>query len=132
VRIPHIASLVAFQFAMLNALHVQVPFVHALATLPIVFLVAVLPISVQGLGTTQAVMVFFYARYAPGNPKAAEAAVIAASLLGQGIALAFQATLGVACLKSRVGRALSESVAAPGAATSSAVSAGVNPRPVDG
>ena len=141
VRIPHIASLVAFQFAMLHALHVQVPLFDALATLPIVFLVAVLPISVQGLGTTQAVMVFFYARYAPGDPKAAEAAVIAASLLGQGMALAFQATLGVACLKSRVGRALSASVAAPGtgaAPTATSASAGasagadVNPRPADG
>jgi len=140
VRIPHIASLVVFQYAMLHALHVDVPLVDALATLPIVFLVAVLPISVQGLGTTQAVMVFFYARYAPGNPKAAEAAVIAASLLGQGIALAFQATLGVACLKSRVGRALSESVSAPttpstpspSPSTASAVGADVNPRPADG
>ena len=43
------------------------PLVDALATLPIVFLVAVLPISVQGLGTTQAAMVFFFARYAPGD-----------------------------------------------------------------
>ncbi len=143
VRIPHIASLVAFQFAMLHALHIQVPLVDALATLPIVFLVAVLPISVQGLGTTQAVMVFFYARYAPGNPKAAEAAVIAASLLGQGIALAFQATLGGACLRSRVGRALSESVAAPSTSATPAAPTGspvaasaagpdVNPRPADG
>jgi hypothetical protein len=129
VRIPHIASLVVFWFAMLHALHVQVPLVDALATLPIVLLVAVLPISVQGLGTMQAVMVFFYARYAPGDTKAAEAAVIAASRLGQGIALAFQATLGVVCLKSRVGRALSESVAAP---TTSAVGGDVNPRPADG
>ena len=143
VRIPHIVSLVVFQIAMLRALHVDVPLVDALATLPIVFLVAVLPISVQGLGTTQAIMVFFYARYAPGNPKAAEAAVIAASLLGQGIALAFQATLGVACLRSRVGRALSESVAvtpAPPALQAARslrrararAGTGVNPRPADG
>jgi hypothetical protein len=143
VRIPHIASLVVFQVAMLRALHIHVPLVDALATLPIVFLVAVLPISVQGLGTTQAVMVYFFARYAPGDAHAREAAVIAASLLGQGIALAFQATLGVACLKSRVGRALSQSVAAPpgapaspapAAAPAAASAAGpdVNPRPADG
>jgi hypothetical protein len=145
VRIPHIASLVAFQYTMLHALHVQVPLVAALATLPIVFLVQVLPISVQGLGTTQAVMVFFFARYAPGNAKAAEAAVIAASLLGQGIALAFQATLGVACLRSRVGRALSESVASPATpatpaapassqpgASASTAGADVNPRQAGG
>src|ERR1041385_3724805 len=58
VRLPHIASLVAFQFAALRAFGIQVPFVDALATLPVVFLVAVLPISVQGLGTTQATMVY--------------------------------------------------------------------------
>jgi hypothetical protein len=133
VRIPHIASLVVFQVAMLRALHVQVPLVDALAALPIVFLAAVLPISVQGLGTTQAVMVFFFARYAPGNREAQEAAVFAASMLGQGIALAFQATLGVACLKSRVGRALSASVATPPAPSPAPPPpTDVNPRPAGG
>ena len=72
------------------------------------FLIAALPISVQGLGTTQAAMVFFFARYAPGARPAQEAAVLTASLVGQALALSFQAALGVACLKSRVGRALSE------------------------
>jgi hypothetical protein len=72
----------------------------------------VLPISVQGLGTTQAAMVFFFARYAPGNRTLQEATVISASLVGQTLALAFQATLGILCLKSRVGRALSDSVKA--------------------
>src|SRR5436190_4487775 len=57
VRIPHIAALVAFQFTALHAFGVRVPLVDALATLPVIFLVAVLPISVQGLGTTQTTMV---------------------------------------------------------------------------
>jgi len=109
VRLPHIASLVAFQFAALRAFGIQVPFVDALATLPVVFLVAVLPISVQGLGTTQATMVYFFARYAPGSGDERGAAVLAASLVAQAVALAFQAVLGVACLRTRVGRALQAS-----------------------
>src|SRR5262245_36195050 len=76
VRVPHIAALVAFQFCALRAFGVRVPLIDALATLPVVFLVAVLPISVQGLGTTQATMVYFFAHYAPGEPAAQEAAVI--------------------------------------------------------
>ena len=114
VRVPHIAALVAFQFCALRAFDVRVPLVDALATLPVTFLVAVLPISVQGLGTTQATMVYFFARYAPGNPAAQEAAVIAASLVAQAIAFTFQGLLGVVCLKSRVGRALQASTKPPG------------------
>jgi hypothetical protein len=117
VRLPHIASLLLFQISMLRAFGVAVPLVDALATLPVVFLIAALPLSIQGLGTTQAAMVYFFARYAPGARQAQEAAVLTASLVGQGIALSVQALLGVACMKSRVGRALSESVpAAPAAA----------------
>jgi len=115
VRVPHIASLVVFQFALLRAFGVRVPLVDALAMLPVTFLVAVLPISVQGLGTTQATMTYFFARYAPGNPAAQEALVVAASLVGQAIALSFQGLLGVACLKSRVGRALQASTKAQAA-----------------
>ncbi len=106
VRLPHIASLFAFQIAMLRAFGVAVPVVEAIATLPVVFFVAVLPISVQGLGTTQAMMVYFFSRFAPGDHQAQQAAVLAASLVGQALALSFQAVLGVLCLKSRVGRAL--------------------------
>lgn len=109
VRIPHIAALVAFQFTALHAFGVKVPLVDALATLPVIFLVGVLPISIQGLGTTQTVAVFFLARYAPGGPKDQEAMVVAASLTAQALAFGFQALLGVACLKSRVGRALQAS-----------------------
>jgi len=113
VRIPHIAALLVFQISMLRAFDVEVPLVVALATLPVVFFISVLPISVQGLGTTQAAMVYFFARYAPGNRTAQEAAVLTASLVGQALALSFQAALGVACLRSRVGRALEASAQVP-------------------
>jgi hypothetical protein len=106
VRLPHIAALIAYQTAMLHAFGVAVPVLQALVCLPVVFFVAVLPISVQGLGTTQAAMVFFFARYAPGDRAAQEAAVLAASLVGQFISLGCQLLIGVLCLRSRAGREL--------------------------
>ncbi len=119
VRLPHIAALVAFQICMQRAFGVAVPILEAVAALPVVFLVAALPISVQGLGTTQAAMVYFFARYAPGDRQAQQAAVLAASLFGQAMSLSFQAVVGVLCLRSRVGRALTGSVpvAAPDSVT---------------
>jgi len=104
VRLPHIGALFAFQLALLWGFHVAVPVVAAMAALPIVFLAAALPISVQGLGTTQAAMIYFFAGYAPGDRAAQQATVMAASLVGQALALAFQALVGLICLRSRVGR----------------------------
>jgi len=111
VRLPHIAILFTFQIFMLRGFGVAVPILQAIAALPVVFFIGVLPISVQGLGTTQAAMIFFFARYAAGDSHAQQAAVLAASLVGQVCTLSFQVVLGVACLKSRVGRALTEASA---------------------
>ncbi len=108
VRLPHIAILFVFQIVMLRGFGVAVPILQAMAALPVVYLIAVLPISVQGLGTTQATMIYFFARYAPGDSHAQQAAVLTASLVGQAGTLAFQIVLGLACLKSRVGRAVTE------------------------
>jgi hypothetical protein len=121
VRLPHIAILFAFQIVMLRGFGVAVPIVDAIAVLPVVFFVAVLPISVQGLGTTEATMIYFFARYAPGDSHAQQAAVLAASLVGRVCATSFQAVLGVACLRSRVGGALT--AAASEAQASSTVAA---------
>lgn len=108
VRLPHIGALFAFQLGLLWGFHVAVPVVVALAAMPIVFLAAALPISVQGLGTTQAAMIYFFARYAPGAQQAQQATVMAASLVGQALALAFQALVGIICLRSRVGRTIGQ------------------------
>jgi hypothetical protein len=113
VRLPHIAALVAFQTLMLRAFGVPVPVVVAVACLPVVFFVAVLPISVQGIGTTQTAMVFFFARYASGDQTTRQAAVLAASLVSQVLALGFQSILALACLRSRIGRDLRKSPATP-------------------
>jgi hypothetical protein len=106
VRLPHIASLVALQYTALHAFHVDVPLGQAIVTLPIVFFISVLPISVQGLGVTQATMVFFFARYAAGAPELQKASVLAASLVTQTIATIFQVILGLACLRTSTGREL--------------------------
>jgi Lysylphosphatidylglycerol synthase TM region len=106
VRLPHIATLIALQTLMLRAFGVHVPLVNAIASLPVVFFVAVLPISVQGIGTTQAAMVFFFARFASGDQTTREAAVLAESLVTQALSLGFQSLLGIACLRSRIGRDL--------------------------
>jgi hypothetical protein len=108
VRLPHIAILFVFQIVMMRGFGVAVPILQAAAALPVVYLIAVLPISVQGLGTTQATMIYFFARYAAGDSHAQQAAVLTASLVGQAGTLAFQIVLGLACLKSRVGRAVTE------------------------
>jgi len=108
VRLPHIAILFVFQIVMLRGFGVAVPILQAIAALPVVYLIAVLPISVQGLGTTQATMIYFFARYAAGDIHAQQAAVLTASLVGQAGTLAFQIVLGLACLKSRIGRAVTE------------------------
>jgi hypothetical protein len=127
VRLPHIVTLVGLQMTMLHAFGVKVPLVDAVVTLPIVFFVAVLPISVQGIGTTQAAMVLFFARFAPGDRGAQEAAVLAASLVSQALALSFQITVGLLCLRSSVGRDLrkaTKAAATPAAATPAAAPTG--------
>lgn len=113
VRVPHIAALIAFNLAALRGFGVEVPLGTALATIPVVMFIAVLPISVQGLGTTQAAMVLFFApfvRAGAGDPKAV---VLAASLAAQVVALSFQVATGIVCLRSRVAQGLGDAVKVP-------------------
>jgi hypothetical protein len=104
VRLPHVSSLVLFSYASLRAFGVAVPLAQAVLYLPVIYFIAVLPISVQGLGTSQAAMVFFFAQYAPIDRAAA--VVLASSLTGQAIMFAVQLLLGLVCLKSQLARNL--------------------------
>jgi len=108
VRLPHVLTLVCFSYATLHALGVKVPVLQAVLCTPVVLLVAVLPISVQGLGPTQGAMVFFFARYAPGDSAHREAAVLAASMLAWAIALAVQILVSLVCLRSELAQGLKE------------------------
>jgi len=106
VRVPHIAALMAFQLVALRGLGVVLPLGVALAALPVVMFIAVLPISVQGLGTTQAAMVLFFSPYVPAGSLDPRAVVLGASLGAQAIALVFQVIVGFGCLRTRTARGL--------------------------
>lgn len=106
VRIPHVAALIALQLISLRSLGVVIPLPVALATLPVVMFISALPISVQGLGTTQAAMVLFFAPYAPPHAADPRALIVGASLAVQGIGLAFQIAVGFICMRTRTARGL--------------------------
>jgi hypothetical protein len=106
VRIPHLTSLVVLTYVALLAFGVRVPLGHALLCLPIVYFIAVLPISVQGLGTTQVAMVHFFARFVEGDPAFAKAVIVTASLTVQVVGLAVQIVIGLICLRNQLARNL--------------------------
>jgi hypothetical protein len=106
VRVPHILSLVLLTYTSLRAFGIAVPLKQALLFLPIVYFVGVLPISFQGWGTTQFVMVHFFARYATGaDPRAV---VFASSVTTQVVALVVQAAIGLLCLRNQLARDISK------------------------
>lgn len=113
VRVPHLTSLMVFQISALWAFGVAVPVGAALAALPVVFFIAVLPISVQGLGTTQAAMLLFFTRYVHAGVGDPAATVTAASLCGQAVALSFQLLTGIVCLRTSTARGLGQAVKNP-------------------
>jgi|GEM_PF-429918 len=107
VRLPHIITLIALTWTSLAAFGIVVPFAKALLCLPIVYFVAVLPISFQGLGTSQAMMIHFFSGYAVGGAAQGAAKVLTGSLVSQGIAFVIQFSLGLVCMRSQLGRTLS-------------------------
>jgi hypothetical protein len=116
VRLPHLAALLLLNYAALRAFGIEVPARQALVALPVVFFVAVLPISVQGLGPAQGAMIYFFARFAPGPPDAQAATVFAASLGTQAIAWMVQLAIGLVCLRTSLMRAVREGAARDAAA----------------
>jgi uncharacterized membrane protein YbhN (UPF0104 family) len=100
-RTPHILSLLALTYTSMRAFHIDVPPGQAVLCLPMVYFVAVLPISPQGFGTTEFMMTTFFAKYAPGG---SGAAVVASSLATRVIAMVVQSVIGFICLKSQLAR----------------------------
>jgi hypothetical protein len=115
VRLPHILTLLVLSWVSLAAFGVVVPIAKAVLFLPIVYFVAVLPISFQGLGTSQAMLIHFFAAYAPGKTDEARwAAVLASSLVCQAIAFAIQLTIGLLCMRNQLARNLGTAQAGRG------------------
>ena len=48
-----------------HAFGIRIPFVQMLTFLPVIFMLAALPVTVAHLGTTQAAWIFFFSQYAP-------------------------------------------------------------------
>lgn len=100
VRIPHIASLMLAHYVVFRLFGVDPPIGVYIRDQPVVFLLAVLPITVQGLGTTQVAQIYFFAPYAPGaNRIEQEAVIIASSLFWTACGFALQAVTGAICLR---------------------------------
>jgi hypothetical protein len=105
VRLPHLVVLLALQYVGLYGFGVKVPILQALLCLPVVLFVAVLPISFQGLGPTQGALIFFFARYAPGD---SGARILAASLGSMLAGWCVQIPIGFLALRSQVGAGLKD------------------------
>jgi hypothetical protein len=99
-RLPHMAVLIGANFAAMHLFGVTPPLGKALVLLPIVFVLAVLPISPSGLGTAQAAAVTLFAEFAHGATIDDRRAAVAAYSLGlQFLALVVQAAVGVVFLR---------------------------------
>jgi hypothetical protein len=107
VRLPHIATLLLLSWFSLAAFGIFVPVGKAILCLPIVYFVTVLPISPQGLGTSQAMLIHFFLGYAPGaTDESRKAAILAASLVCQVIANIVQVSIGLFCMRNQLARDL--------------------------
>ena len=91
VRLPHLAVLLVWHFIALRCFNVIVPVHVAVLYLPVVFAVASLPISVQGLGTSQVAAKYFFTEFAA----AGEESVLAYSLSMTAISTASNLIMGL-------------------------------------
>lgn len=124
VRLPHLFVLLLWHFIALRCFQISVPFHLAMLYLPVVFAVAALPISVQGLGTAQVVAKYYFTDFAVGlSGGGAEAAVFAYSLSMTAISTVSNLVLGLAFLPagSRLGLEAAAAEAAAGDDSSESV-----------
>jgi uncharacterized membrane protein YbhN (UPF0104 family) len=107
-RLPHLGWLLVGTYVAMRLFHIEVPVASALTLLPLVFVVAVLPISPSGIGTAQATAVALF------SPYASAPTVLACFLAFQVCALVTQALVGLVFLRrfSRAG-IVEKEVAAP-------------------
>jgi hypothetical protein len=107
VRVPHLLVLLLWHFVALRCFHIEVPVHVAVLYLPVVFAVASLPISVQGLGTSQMAAKYFFSEFSPRG----EAAVLAYSLTMTAISTASNLVMGVLFLRAGAKLGLKEMTA---------------------
>jgi len=64
LRAPMFFASLVFHWLAVKTFGMQIPFLQMMALLPIIFMIAALPITVARLGTTQAAWIFFFSGYA--------------------------------------------------------------------
>jgi hypothetical protein len=94
-----LAGILTTYFA-LAAFDLHVPFIYLISMLPIVWLIEAIPISVMGMGTAQAAMIWLVARFAvdSGGAGDIEAAVLAYSILSMIVYNGGRFLIGAACV----------------------------------
>ena len=65
LRMPMFAVAVVAHYYGARAFGIEIPFGHLLTFLPVIFMVAALPVTVAHLGTTQAAWIYFFGQFAP-------------------------------------------------------------------
>lgn len=98
-RLPHLLLMAALQWGAYLVWGIPIPFWRSLALMTVVLLVAALPITPSGLGTSQVLQVLFFSPWAAGVDAAARGAdVLALSLVHYVFGLVCQALVGMVCL----------------------------------
>jgi hypothetical protein len=92
LRAPMFVVALAAHYYAAHAFGIYIPFGQLLTFLPVIFMVAALPVTVAHLGTTQAAWIFFFGQYAPA-PK-----LLAFSLVAHLTFTMTRAVLGLAWL----------------------------------
>ena len=94
LRAPMFLVSLCLHYYAAHAFGIQIPFIQLLTFLPVIFMLAALPVTVAHLGTTQAAWIFFFSHYAP-VPR-----LLAFSLAAHLVFASTRALLGVLWLPS--------------------------------
>lgn len=98
-RFPHMLLLALLHWGAFRIWGIEVPLARGLALNPVVLLIAALPVTPGGLGTTQALQVLFFSPWSPAvTPDARAADVLAFSLVHHVVGLIAQGAVGLGCL----------------------------------
>ncbi len=105
VRFPHVAGHVVFQWALLKLFGVHIPFLAAATLLPVTFVISWIPITVQGLGTSQVAAVQLFSRYGTGaSLDERNAQVLAFSLVLSALFMVYSLIVGLLFLRTEIAR----------------------------
>jgi hypothetical protein len=97
-RLPHVLVLIAGHWGAMYLWGIVVPLIEGFGLIALTLLVASLPISPNGLGTTQAVQVLFFSRYVKATVSDERAAILLAfSLFYYACGILAQSIVGFVC-----------------------------------